>query len=231
MPELEFIPLSINQQMAASSSFRLNQTSMTSNSNSATSINRGSVLPIEQRVLEATSTGSVISGNESLAIAEDFAEAKHSKTTSRPTSPECISVNVSSSTNNTASSKSNFLNWFSSGNTNKLQQQSIGTSTSVTSGSGNFGMDSNCITSSLSTNITSTKKTTSSTTTGTSTTTINKNSLKSELQSLQDNNNQGSLKTTAKPITFLFCILTTFLIFTYIFFFTYLYLFVFISRL
>ncbi|KAM7360769.1 F-BAR domain only protein 2 isoform 2-T2 [Cochliomyia hominivorax] len=187
MPELEFIPLSINQQISATSNIRLNQPSVASNSNSATSINRGGNISMDSRGNEAVSVGSVASGSGSIINADesvlDINSTKPS--VSRPTSPE---ITNTTATTNTA--KSNFRNWFSSSNPSKqqLQQQNTGISASVTSGSGNFGMDSNCITNSLSVNINATNNTNSTTTSGTTTTTINKNSLNSELQSLQDNN-------------------------------------------
>lgn len=207
MPELEFIPLSINQQMSATSNIRLNQPSTASNSNSATSINRGANVSMDLRGAEAISMGSVASGSGSLINAEeplpDVASTKATAASSRPTSPEPANATATSTV------KSKFGNWFSSSSNpskqQQLQQQNTGISASATSGSGNFGMDSKCITSSLSTNLTTTNNTTSTTTTGTTTTTINKNSLNSELQSLQDNNNQGSLLTTA--LTLLFSIL------------------------
>lgn len=194
MPELEFIPLSISQQISATSNIRLNQPSAASNSNSATSINRGGNVSMDIRGQEAISVGSIASGSGSILNADDTAlEANSAKAvTSRPTSPD-----VTTSTNATVSTgivKSNFRNWFSSNNSSKqqLQTQNTGISTSATSGSGNFGTDSNCITSPLSVNINATNNTTSTTiTSGTTTTTINKNSLNSELQSLQDSN-QGS---------------------------------------
>ncbi|XP_065354795.1 F-BAR domain only protein 2 isoform X4 [Calliphora vicina] len=191
MPELEFIPLSINQQISATSNIRLNQPSVASNSNSATSINRGGNVSMDLRGTEAVSVGSVASGSGSIINADDSALDVNSTktTTSRPTSPEITAIPNATATTSTV--KSNFRSWFSSNNPSKqpLQQQNTGISTSATSGSGNFGMDSNCITSSLSVNINATNNTTSTTTTsGTTTTTINKNSLNSELQSLQDNN-------------------------------------------
>ncbi|XP_073827738.1 F-BAR domain only protein 2 isoform X12 [Musca autumnalis] len=189
MPELEFIPLSINQQALASSNIRLNQPSITSNSNSVSSINRGGNATLEQRGTEGVSIGSIASGSSGLVNADESTnEPKNIKPLSRPTSPECASSTAASGV------KSNFRNWFSSNNTNKHQQQNVGMPTSVTSGSGNFGTDSNCITSSLSTNLTTDNTTCTTTTTGTttSTTTINKNSLKSELPLQQENNNQVS---------------------------------------
>lgn len=199
MPELEFIPLSINQQLSATSNIRLNQSSFAANSNSATSINRGGNISVDLRGTEAVSVGSVASGSDSIINADDTAlDVNSTKTTaSRPTSPEATSTANSAATTNTV--KSNFRSWFSSNNPSKqqLQQPNTGISTSATSGSGNFGMDSQCITSSLSVKVNATNNTTSTTTTyGTTTTTINKNSLNSELQSLQDNN-EGSFLTTA----------------------------------
>ncbi|XP_061392988.1 F-BAR domain only protein 2 [Musca vetustissima] len=182
MPELEFIPLSINQQALASSNARLNQSSITSNSNSVTSINRGGNVASELRGAEGISIGSIASGSSGLANADDLTnEVKNTKPSSRPTSPECTSTTAAGGL------KSNFRNWFSSNNTNKQQQQNVGMPTSVTSGSGNFGTDSNCITSSLSGHLTTNNTTCTTTTTGTSTTII-----KSELQSQQENNNQVS---------------------------------------
>lgn len=188
MPELEFIPLSINQQMLATSNLRLNQPSITSNSNSVTSINRGGNLALDQRATEGLSIGSLASDSGSFIKADEpSSEGKNTKPLSRPTSPECTSTNTGTSV------KSNFRNWFSSNSSTKTQQQNVGMPSSATSGSGNFGTDSNCITSSLSANFITTKNTISTTTTtGTTTTTINKNSLKSEPQSQQENNNQGS---------------------------------------
>lgn len=187
MPELEFIPLSINQQTLASSNARLNQPSITSNSNSVTSINRGGNIASDQRGAEGLSIGSIASGSSGLAnVDEAMNETRISKPLSRPTSPD------GNSTNAAGGLKSNFRNWFSSNNTNKQQQQNVGMPTSVTSGSGNFGTDSNCITSSLSANIITNNTTCTTTTTGTNTTTINKNPLKSELQSQQEKHTQGS---------------------------------------
>uniref|UniRef100_A0A1I8ND81 F-BAR domain only protein 2 n=1 Tax=Musca domestica TaxID=7370 RepID=A0A1I8ND81_MUSDO len=185
MPELEFIPLSINQQTLASSNARLNQPSITSNSNSVTSINRGGNTASDQRGAEGLSIGSIASGSSGLAnVDEAMNETRISKPLSRPTSPD------GNSTNAAGGLKSNFRNWFSSNNTNKQQQQNVGMPTSVTSGSGNFGTDSNCITSSLSANIITNNTTCTTTTTGTNTTTINKNPLKSELQSQQEKHTQ-----------------------------------------
>uniref|UniRef100_A0A1I8NWJ8 MHD domain-containing protein n=1 Tax=Stomoxys calcitrans TaxID=35570 RepID=A0A1I8NWJ8_STOCA len=135
MPELEFIPLSINQQMLATSNVRLNQPSITSNSNSVTSINRGtSAYTTEQRAAEGMSTGSLTSGSGGFANAEEStSEAKNTKPLSRPTSPECTSANPVAT-----GVKSNFRNWFSSNSASKPQQQSAGMPASVTSGSGNF---------------------------------------------------------------------------------------------
>lgn len=194
MPELEFIPLSINQQISATSNIRLNQPSATSNSNSATSINRGGNVSMDIRGTEAISVGSIASGSGSILNADDTAlDVNAAKAvTSRPTSPEITTTTSASASTGTV--KSNFRSWFSSNNSSKqqLQPQNTGISTSATSASGNFGMDSNCITSSLSVNLNATNNTTSTTTTSsTTTTTINKNSLNSELQSQQDNN-QGS---------------------------------------
>uniref|UniRef100_T1P7U3 Muniscin mu-like domain protein n=1 Tax=Musca domestica TaxID=7370 RepID=T1P7U3_MUSDO len=187
MPELEFIPLSINQQTLASSNARLNQPSITSNSNSVTSINRGGNTASDQRGAEGLSIGSIASGSSGLAnVDEAMNETRISKPLSRPTSPD------GNSTNAAGGLKSNFRNWFSSNNTNKQQQQNVGMPTSVTSGSGNFGTDSNCITSSLSANIITNNTTCTTTTTGTNTTTINKNPLKSELQSQQEKHTQVS---------------------------------------
>uniref|UniRef100_A0A1I8ND95 F-BAR domain only protein 2 n=1 Tax=Musca domestica TaxID=7370 RepID=A0A1I8ND95_MUSDO len=133
MPELEFIPLSINQQTLASSNARLNQPSITSNSNSVTSINRGGNTASDQRGAEGLSIGSIASGSSGLAnVDEAMNETRISKPLSRPTSPD------GNSTNAAGGLKSNFRNWFSSNNTNKQQQQNVGMPTSVTSGSGNF---------------------------------------------------------------------------------------------
>ncbi|XP_073828234.1 F-BAR domain only protein 2 isoform X17 [Musca autumnalis] len=133
MPELEFIPLSINQQALASSNIRLNQPSITSNSNSVSSINRGGNATLEQRGTEGVSIGSIASGSSGLVNADESTnEPKNIKPLSRPTSPECASSTAASGV------KSNFRNWFSSNNTNKHQQQNVGMPTSVTSGSGNF---------------------------------------------------------------------------------------------
>ncbi|XP_065354796.1 F-BAR domain only protein 2 isoform X5 [Calliphora vicina] len=140
MPELEFIPLSINQQISATSNIRLNQPSVASNSNSATSINRGGNVSMDLRGTEAVSVGSVASGSGSIINADDSALDVNSTktTTSRPTSPEITAIPNATATTSTV--KSNFRSWFSSNNPSKqpLQQQNTGISTSATSGSGNF---------------------------------------------------------------------------------------------
>ncbi|XP_037813846.1 F-BAR domain only protein 2 isoform X4 [Lucilia sericata] len=144
MPELEFIPLSINQQISATSNIRLNQPSVASNSNSATSINRGGNVSMDLRGTEAVSVGSVASGSGSIINADDSAlDVNSTKTTaSRPTSPEVTSSpNAAAAVTATTSTvKSNFRSWFSSNNPSKQQpqQQNTGISTSATSGSGNF---------------------------------------------------------------------------------------------
>ncbi|XP_075144803.1 F-BAR domain only protein 2 isoform X6 [Haematobia irritans] len=135
MPELEFIPLSINQQILATSNARLNQPSITSNSNSVTSINRGAgSYTTEQRPTEGLS-GSLTSGSGGFGNAdESTSEAKAPKPImSRPTSPECTSANTA-----TAGVKSNFRNWFSSNSTSKQHQQNLAMPPSGTGGSGNF---------------------------------------------------------------------------------------------
>ncbi|XP_065354794.1 F-BAR domain only protein 2 isoform X3 [Calliphora vicina] len=144
MPELEFIPLSINQQISATSNIRLNQPSVASNSNSATSINRGGNVSMDLRGTEAVSVGSVASGSGSIINADDSALDVNSTktTTSRPTSPEITAIPNATATTSTV--KSNFRSWFSSNNPSKqpLQQQNTGISTSATSGSGNFALNS-----------------------------------------------------------------------------------------
>uniref|UniRef100_A0A1I8ND77 F-BAR domain only protein 2 n=1 Tax=Musca domestica TaxID=7370 RepID=A0A1I8ND77_MUSDO len=95
MPELEFIPLSINQQTLASSNARLNQPSITSNSNSVTSINRGGNTASDQRGAEGLSIGSIASGSSGLAnVDEAMNETRISKPLSRPTSPDGNSTNA-----------------------------------------------------------------------------------------------------------------------------------------
>ncbi|XP_073827779.1 F-BAR domain only protein 2 isoform X14 [Musca autumnalis] len=97
MPELEFIPLSINQQALASSNIRLNQPSITSNSNSVSSINRGGNATLEQRGTEGVSIGSIASGSSGLVNADESTnEPKNIKPLSRPTSPECASSTAAS---------------------------------------------------------------------------------------------------------------------------------------
>ncbi|XP_017478887.1 PREDICTED: F-BAR domain only protein 2 isoform X4 [Rhagoletis zephyria] len=235
VPELEIIPLSIQQQQSISAT-RLNQPGGTaaaaSNSNSATSIQgaisritSGSV-SMDQRGsagIEAGSLGSggaaggSGSGSNSILNADDTILGIQSSP--RATSPILVSattanaassvaaitttssastgpagVSSSSTSTTTSTVRSNFLNWFSSSIPSSKQQANAATSsnaptaetpaaaaasttTANSSGGGNFGTDSN-----------------GSTHTGTA---IIKYSLNSELQSLQDNNNQGSFMSSA----------------------------------
>ncbi|KAL9891040.1 F-BAR domain only protein 2 isoform 8-T9 [Glossina fuscipes fuscipes] len=163
MPELEFIPLSINQQLSATSATRLNQPNTASissatNSNSATSINRAGAISMDQRGLEASSLGSTASGSVGLVNNDDTIVASSAKitastitTTSRPTSPElapasaagnAAATSSNSSTATATTVKSNFLNWFSSNipsKSHQQQQHSVGlNATATTSASGNF---------------------------------------------------------------------------------------------
>ncbi|XP_037897922.1 F-BAR domain only protein 2 isoform X3 [Glossina fuscipes] len=222
MPELEFIPLSINQQLSATSATRLNQPNTASissatNSNSATSINRAGAISMDQRGLEASSLGSTASGSVGLVNNDDTIVASSAKitasaitSTSRPTSPElapasaagnAAATSSNSSTATATTVKSNFLNWFSSNipsKSHQQQQHSVGlNATATTSASGNFGMASNgtnnnSISTSTTTTTTTSTSTTNTTTKTTTTGTTIKNPLNSELQSLQDNNNQVS---------------------------------------
>ncbi|XP_037897924.1 F-BAR domain only protein 2 isoform X5 [Glossina fuscipes] len=235
MPELEFIPLSINQQLSATSATRLNQPNTASissatNSNSATSINRAGAISMDQRGLEASSLGSTASGSVGLVNNDDTIVASSAKitasaitSTSRPTSPElapasaagnAAATSSNSSTATATTVKSNFLNWFSSNipsKSHQQQQHSVGlNATATTSASGNFGMASNgtnnnSISTSTTTTTTTSTSTTNTTTKTTTTGTTIKNPLNSELQSLQDNNNQGSFMfpttTTASTAT------------------------------
>ncbi|KAL9873329.1 F-BAR domain only protein 2 [Glossina fuscipes fuscipes] len=221
MPELEFIPLSINQQLSATSATRLNQPNTASissatNSNSATSINRAGAISMDQRGLEASSLGSTASGSVGLVNNDDTIVASSAKitasaitSTSRPTSPElapasaagnAAATSSNSSTATATTVKSNFLNWFSSNipsKSHQQQQHSVGlNATATTSASGNFGMASNgtnnnSISTSTTTTTTTSTSTTNTTTKTTTTGTTIKNPLNSELQSLQDNNNQA----------------------------------------
>ncbi|XP_037897923.1 F-BAR domain only protein 2 isoform X4 [Glossina fuscipes] len=163
MPELEFIPLSINQQLSATSATRLNQPNTASissatNSNSATSINRAGAISMDQRGLEASSLGSTASGSVGLVNNDDTIVASSAKitasaitSTSRPTSPElapasaagnAAATSSNSSTATATTVKSNFLNWFSSNipsKSHQQQQHSVGlNATATTSASGNF---------------------------------------------------------------------------------------------
>lgn len=221
VPELEIIPPSLQQQQSISTT-RLNHPGGTavaaSNSNSATSIQgvisritSGSV-SMDQRGsvgVEADSLGSgggggigavggSGSGSNSLLNADD--NITGTQTSPRATSPNLFntagdatsgtsSVNtaptpaVTNTSSNTSTVRSNFLNWFSSSIPSSKQQPANSNAgatvatTTANSGGGNFGTDSN-----------------GSTHTGTA---IMKNSLNSELQSLQDNNNQGSFMSSA----------------------------------
>ncbi|KAL9891038.1 F-BAR domain only protein 2 isoform 6-T7 [Glossina fuscipes fuscipes] len=168
MPELEFIPLSINQQLSATSATRLNQPNTASissatNSNSATSINRAGAISMDQRGLEASSLGSTASGSVGLVNNDDTIVASSAKitastitTTSRPTSPElapasaagnAAATSSNSSTATATTVKSNFLNWFSSNipsKSHQQQQHSVGlNATATTSASGNFAIGTN----------------------------------------------------------------------------------------
>lgn len=235
MPELEFIPLSINQQLSATSATRLNQPntasiSSTTNSNSATSINRAGAILMDQRGLEASSLGSAASGSVGLVNNDDTIVASSAKittsaitSTSRPTSPELAAASATgnaaatgsnSSTATATTVKSNFLNWFSSNipsKSHQQQQHNVGlNATATTSASGNFGMagngyNNNSISTSTTTTTTTSTSTTNTTTKTTTTGTTIKNPLNSELQSLQDNNNQGSFMLSALSLTFFSC--------------------------
>ncbi|XP_037897921.1 F-BAR domain only protein 2 isoform X2 [Glossina fuscipes] len=168
MPELEFIPLSINQQLSATSATRLNQPNTASissatNSNSATSINRAGAISMDQRGLEASSLGSTASGSVGLVNNDDTIVASSAKitasaitSTSRPTSPElapasaagnAAATSSNSSTATATTVKSNFLNWFSSNipsKSHQQQQHSVGlNATATTSASGNFAIGTN----------------------------------------------------------------------------------------
>ncbi|XP_020717633.1 F-BAR domain only protein 2 isoform X4 [Ceratitis capitata] len=216
IPELETIPLSIQQQQQSVSATRLNQPSgvavAASNSNSATSI-QGAISRITSGSVSMDQRGSVGaeggslgtgavggsggSGSNSIINADDAILGIQASP--RATSPILMSTTTmtvadvtnssttvpaiaSSSTSTTSSTvRSNFLNWFSSSiPSNKQPVNAVtatSTATAANSGGGNFGTDSY-----------------GSSHTGTA---IMKNSLNSELQSLQDNNNQGSLMSSA----------------------------------
>ncbi|XP_054740932.1 F-BAR domain only protein 2 isoform X3 [Anastrepha obliqua] len=195
-----------------------------SNSNSATSIQgaisritSGSVSIDQRGNVEAGSLGSggggigaaggSGSGSNSLLNADDtilgiqaspratspiLVNATTTYATTTTSSISTTPAGVSSSSTSTATStvRSNFLNWFSSSIPSNKQPTNATTganaaaaatatttTTTANSGGGNFGTDSN-----------------GSTHTGTA---IIKNSLNSELQSLQDNNNQGSFMSSA----------------------------------
>ncbi|XP_020717632.1 F-BAR domain only protein 2 isoform X3 [Ceratitis capitata] len=209
IPELETIPLSIQQQQQSVSATRLNQPSgvavAASNSNSATSI-QGAISRITSGSVSMDQRGSVGaeggslgtgavggsggSGSNSIINADDAILGIQASP--RATSPILMSTTTmtvadvtnssttvpaiaSSSTSTTSSTvRSNFLNWFSSSiPSNKQPVNAVtatSTATAANSGGGNFGTDSY-----------------GSSHTGTA---IMKNSLNSELQSLQDNNNQ-----------------------------------------
>ncbi|CAD6991783.1 F-BAR domain only protein 2 isoform X6 [Ceratitis capitata] len=211
IPELETIPLSIQQQQQSVSATRLNQPSgvavAASNSNSATSI-QGAISRITSGSVSMDQRGSVGaeggslgtgavggsggSGSNSIINADDAILGIQASP--RATSPILMSTTTmtvadvtnssttvpaiaSSSTSTTSSTvRSNFLNWFSSSiPSNKQPVNAVtatSTATAANSGGGNFGTDSY-----------------GSSHTGTA---IMKNSLNSELQSLQDNNNQVS---------------------------------------
>ncbi|KAL9891037.1 F-BAR domain only protein 2 isoform 5-T6 [Glossina fuscipes fuscipes] len=183
MPELEFIPLSINQQLSATSATRLNQPNTASissatNSNSATSINRAGAISMDQRGLEASSLGSTASGSVGLVNNDDTIVASSAKitastitTTSRPTSPElapasaagnAAATSSNSSTATATTVKSNFLNWFSSNipsKSHQQQQHSVGlNATATTSASGNFATAATSLLPNISAIGTNTKK-------------------------------------------------------------------------
>ncbi|XP_011208303.2 F-BAR domain only protein 2 isoform X3 [Bactrocera dorsalis] len=213
VPELEIIPLSIQQQSVSAT--RLNHpggtTAAASNSNSATSI-QGAISRITSGSISMDQRGSVGveagslgsggggigavggsgSGSNSLLNADDNIlgmQASPRATspillntaadvisgTSVSTAPAALLTNTST---NTSTVRSNFLNWFSSSIPSSKQQPAnsnagaTAAATTANSGGGNFGTDS-----------------IGTTHTGTA---IMKNSLNSELQSLQDNNNQVS---------------------------------------
>ncbi|XP_037897920.1 F-BAR domain only protein 2 isoform X1 [Glossina fuscipes] len=183
MPELEFIPLSINQQLSATSATRLNQPNTASissatNSNSATSINRAGAISMDQRGLEASSLGSTASGSVGLVNNDDTIVASSAKitasaitSTSRPTSPElapasaagnAAATSSNSSTATATTVKSNFLNWFSSNipsKSHQQQQHSVGlNATATTSASGNFATAATSLLPNISAIGTNTKK-------------------------------------------------------------------------
>nr|XP_014091106.1 F-BAR domain only protein 2 isoform X4 [Bactrocera oleae]XP_036233032.1 F-BAR domain only protein 2 isoform X4 [Bactrocera oleae]XP_036233033.1 F-BAR domain only protein 2 isoform X4 [Bactrocera oleae]XP_036233034.1 F-BAR domain only protein 2 isoform X4 [Bactrocera oleae]XP_036233035.1 F-BAR domain only protein 2 isoform X4 [Bactrocera oleae] len=215
VPELEIIPLSIQQQQSVSAT-RLNHpggtTVAASNSNSATSI-QGAIsritsgsISMDQRGSVGVDAGSLGSGGGGIGAVGGSGSGSNSllnaddnilgiQTSPRATSPILLnsaadaisgisSVNtapaavVTSTSTNTSTVRSNFLNWFSSSIPSSKQQPAnsnagaTAATTTANSGGGNFGTDS----------IGSTHTATA----------IMKNSLNSELQSLQDNNNQVS---------------------------------------
>ncbi|XP_014091106.2 F-BAR domain only protein 2 isoform X4 [Bactrocera oleae] len=215
VPELEIIPLSIQQQQSVSAT-RLNHPGGTavaaSNSNSATSI-QGAIsritsgsISMDQRGSVGVDAGSLGSGGGGIGAVGGSGSGSNSllnaddnilgiQTSPRATSPILLnsaadaisgisSVNtapaavVTSTSTNTSTVRSNFLNWFSSSIPSSKQQPAnsnagaTAATTTANSGGGNFGTDS----------IGSTHTATA----------IMKNSLNSELQSLQDNNNQVS---------------------------------------
>ncbi|XP_036233024.2 F-BAR domain only protein 2 isoform X1 [Bactrocera oleae] len=220
VPELEIIPLSIQQQQSVSAT-RLNHPGGTavaaSNSNSATSI-QGAIsritsgsISMDQRGSVGVDAGSLGSGGGGIGAVGGSGSGSNSllnaddnilgiQTSPRATSPILLnsaadaisgisSVNtapaavVTSTSTNTSTVRSNFLNWFSSSIPSSKQQPAnsnagaTAATTTANSGGGNFGTDS----------IGSTHTATA----------IMKNSLNSELQSLQDNNNQGSFMSSA----------------------------------
>ncbi|XP_011196952.1 F-BAR domain only protein 2 isoform X3 [Zeugodacus cucurbitae] len=210
VPELENIPLSIQQQQSISAT-RLNQPVAASNSNSATSI-QGAIsritsgsISMDQRGSVGVEAGSLASGGGAIGAVDGSGSGSNShlnaddnilgiQASPRATSPILLNTTAdvtsgtssantavpaaaaASTSTSTSTVRSNFLNWFSSSIPSSKQQPAnsnagaTDATTTTNSGGGNFGTDSN-----------------GSTHTSTA---IIKNSLNSELQSLQDNNNQ-----------------------------------------
>ncbi|XP_050316990.1 F-BAR domain only protein 2 isoform X3 [Bactrocera neohumeralis] len=213
VPELEIIPLSIQQQSVSAT--RLNHPGGTaaaaSNSNSATSI-QGAIsritsgsISMDQRGSVGVEAGSLGSGGGGIGAVGGSGSGSNSllnaddnilglQTSPRATSPILLNTAadvisgtsvstvpaavLTNTSTNTSTVRSNFLNWFSSSIPSSKQQPAnsnagaTAAATTANSGGGNFGTDS-----------------IGTTHTGTA---IMKNSLNSELQSLQDNNNQVS---------------------------------------
>ncbi|XP_039970385.1 F-BAR domain only protein 2 isoform X1 [Bactrocera tryoni] len=220
VPELEIIPLSIQQQSVSAT--RLNHPGGTaaaaSNSNSATSI-QGAIsritsgsISMDQRGSVGVEAGSLGSGGGGIGAVGGSGSGSNSllnaddnilglQTSPRATSPILLNTAadvisgtsvstvpaavLTNTSTNTSTVRSNFLNWFSSSIPSSKQQPAnsnagaTAAATTANSGGGNFGTDS-----------------IGTTHTGTA---IMKNSLNSELQSLQDNNNQDLDQTLVEP--------------------------------